>query len=79
MPSFVFKQARLPLAVAAALVSAHAFAADQVEMKEIRVSATARQHTRNYTVPASSAATGLAQHRLVLGVAVFGAVRGRGE
>lgn len=58
------KLQRLSAAVAAALLSAHAFA-DQTSpveseaLEHVRVSATAKQHTSNYTVPASSAATGM--------------------
>ena len=58
-----FRPARLPVAVAAALLSAYSFGAgdgvEQVDLPTVQVKGVGKQTTSNYTIPASSAATGI--------------------
>ena len=63
MPLSKFRPARLPVAVAAALLSAYSFGAgdvvEQVDLPTVQVKGIGKQTTSNYTIPASSAATGI--------------------
>ena len=63
MPLSKFRPARLPVAVAAALLSAYSFGAgdgvEQVDLPTVQVKGIGKQTTTNYTIPASSAATGI--------------------
>ena len=63
MPLSEFRPARLPVAVAAALLSAYSFGAgdgvEQVDLPTVQVKGIGKQTTSNYTIPASSAATGI--------------------
>ena len=63
MPLSKFRPARLPVAVAAALLSAYSFGAgdgvEQVDLPTVQVKGIGKQTTNNYTIPASSAATGI--------------------
>ena len=58
-----FCPARLPFAVAAALLSAYSWSAgdgvEQVDLPTVQVQGIGKQTTSNYTIPASSAATGI--------------------
>ena len=63
MPLSKFRPARLPVAVAAALLSAYSLGAgdgvEQVDLPTVQVKGIGKQTTNNYTIPASSAATGI--------------------
>ena len=63
MPLSKFRPARLPVAVAAALLSAYSLGAgdgvEQVDLPTVQVKGVGKQTTSNYTIPASSAATGI--------------------
>ena len=63
MPLSKFRPARLPVAVAAALLSAYSLGAgdgvEQVDLPTVQVRGVGKQTTSNYTIPASSAATGI--------------------
>ena len=63
MPLSKFRPARLPVAVAAALLSAYSFGAgngvEQVDLPTVQVKGIGKQTTSNYTIPTSSAATGI--------------------
>ena len=63
MPLSKFRPARLPVAVAAALLSAYSLGAgdgvEQVDLPTVQVRGIGKQTTSNYTIPASSAATGI--------------------
>ena len=63
MPLPKFCPARLPFAVAAALLSAYSWGAgdgvEQVDLPSVQVQGVGKQTTSNYTIPASSAATGI--------------------
>ncbi|MGN6862313.1 TonB-dependent siderophore receptor, partial [Neisseria sp. P0021.S004] len=63
MPLSKFRPARLPVAVAAALLSAYSFGAgdgvEQVDLPTVQVKGIGKQTTNNYTIPASSATTGI--------------------
>ena len=63
MPLPKFCPARLPFAVAAALLSAYSLGAgdgvEQVDLPTVQVRGVGKQTTSNYTIPASSAATGI--------------------
>ena len=63
MPLSKFRPARLPVAVAAALLSAYSLGAgngvEQVDLPTVQVKGIGKQTTSNYTIPASSAATGI--------------------
>ena len=63
MPLSKFRLARLPVAVAAALLSTYSFGAgdglEQVDLPTVQVKGIGKQTTNNYTIPASSAATGI--------------------
>ena len=63
MPLSKFRPARLPVAVAAALLSAYSFGqgdgVEQVDLPTVQVKGIGKQTTNNYTIPASSAATGI--------------------
>ena len=63
MPLPKFCPARLPFAVAAALLSAYSWGAgdgvEQVDLPTVQVQGVGKQTTSNYTIPASSAATGI--------------------
>ena len=58
-----FCPARLPFAVAAALLSAYSWGAgdgvEQVDLPTVQVQGVGKQTTSNYTIPTSSAATGI--------------------
>ena len=63
MPLSKFRPARLPVAVAAALLSAYSLGAgdgvEQVDLPTVQVRGIGKQTTSNYTIPTSSAATGI--------------------
>jgi len=63
MPLPKFCPARLPFAVAAALLSAYSWGAgdgvEQVDLPTVQVQGIGKQTTSNYTIPTSSAATGI--------------------
>ena len=63
MPLSKFRPARLPVAVAAALLSAYSLGAgngvEQVDLPTVQVKGIGKQTTSNYTIPTSSAATGI--------------------
>ena len=63
MPLSEFRPARLPVAVAAALLSAYSLGAgdgvEQVDLPTVQVKGVGKQTTSNYTIPTSSAATGI--------------------
>ena len=63
MPLPKFCPARLPCAVAAALLSAYSWSAgdglEQVDLPTVQVQGIGKQTTSNYTIPTSSAATGI--------------------
>ena len=63
MPLSKFRPARLPVAVATALLSAYSLGAgdgvEQVDLPTVQVRGIGKQTTSNYTIPASSAATGI--------------------
>ena len=63
MPLPKFCPARLPFAVAAALLSAYSWGAgdgvEQVDLPTVQVRGIGKQTTSNYTIPTSSAATGI--------------------
>ena len=63
MPLPKFCPARLPFAVAAALLSAYSWSAgdgvEQVDLPTVQVQGIGKQTTSNYTIPTSSAATGI--------------------
>ena len=63
MPLPKFCPARLPFAVAAALLSAYSWGAgdgvEQVDLPTVQVQGVGKQTTSNYTIPTSSAATGI--------------------
>ena len=63
MPLSKFRPARLPVAVAAALLSAYSLGAgdgvEQVDLPTVQVRGVGKQTTSNYTIPTSSAATGI--------------------
>lgn len=63
MPLPKFCPARLPCAVAVALLSAYSWSAgdglEQVDLPTVQVQGIGKQTTSNYTIPTSSAATGI--------------------
>ena len=63
MPLSKFRPARLPVAVATALLSAYSLGAgdglEQIDLPTVQVRGIGKQTTSNYTIPASSAATGI--------------------
>ena len=63
MPLPKFCPARLPFAVAAALLSTYSWSAgdgvEQVDLPTVQVQGIGKQTTSNYTIPTSSAATGI--------------------